>query len=309
MRFAAYLLVSVVALAVVASAIQEHQQTNVFSGSLRQKCYKKSSEIFQDRIKSPLPSEYITEVPTSWNWANVSGVNYLTMNRNQHIPQYTLSPMMEIGGCWAFASTSALSDRINIIRRAVWPQVNLAPQHLINCNGGGTCDGGDPRAAYEFMAESGIVDETCQPYQAVNGLACTPACKTCNPDGTCVAIQRYTNITVDEVGKVSGEKEIMAEVYARGPVACSIDATDKLESYTGGIFKEFVAVPIPNHIVSIVGWGEENGESYWIVRNSWGMYYGEQGFFRIVRGSPFENLGIELDCAWATPNLKGLPAF
>eukprot|EP01133_Synstelium_polycarpum_P021684 gene21684-26051_t len=180
----------------------------------------------------------------------------------RHIPQYC-------GGCWAFGSTSSLSDRINIMRKGAWPQVNLAPQHLINCDGGGTCDGGDPKSAFEFMAKHGIVDETCQPYQAVNGLACNPSCKTCNPDGTCQVVTRHINITVEEVGRVSFTKNIKAEVYARGPVACSIDATNLLESYTGGIYKEFVAAPIANHIVSIVGWGVENGVEYWIVRNSW----------------------------------------
>ncbi|GAM16900.1 hypothetical protein SAMD00019534_000750 [Acytostelium subglobosum LB1] len=288
MKFIASLLLTVVVLSAVASAGRHPT------------CYKKSSEKFVDTIKTPLPKDTVTSIPSSWDWRNVSGINYLTWSRNQHIPQYC-------GGCWAFGSTSALSDRINILRRGVWPQVNLAPQHLINCNGGGTCDGGDPRSAYEFMKKKGIVDETCQPYQAENGLACTPSCKTCSPDGTCTAVANYTNIYVDEVGTVSGANDIMAEVYARGPIACSIDATDKLEAYTGGIFKEFVAAPLSNHIVSIVGWGVENGVNYWIVRNSWGTYWGEHGFFRIVQGSMFENLGIELDCNWATPDLKGFP--
>ncbi|EGG15729.1 cathepsin Z precursor [Cavenderia fasciculata] len=269
-------------------------------------CYKKSSIEYADRIKSPLPRDYLDldALPQSYDWRNVSGVNYLTMNRNQHIPQYC-------GGCWSFASTSAISDRINIVRGGpIFPQINASPQHLINCDGGGTCDGGDPRAAYEFMAEKGIVDETCQPYQAENGLACTPACKTCDPNGSCHTITNYTNIFVDEVGKIAPfAKDIMAEVYARGPVACSIDATSQLEAYTGGIFKEFVAAPIPNHIVSIVGWGVENDVSYWIVRNSWGSYFGESGFFRIVQGNFYDNLGIELDCVWATPKVSSIPSL
>ncbi len=57
---------------------------------------------------------------------------------------------------------------------------------------------------------------------------------------------------------MSGADKIKAEVFARGPVACGIDATPALEAYTGGIFSEHKDLPKSNHIVSIVGWGVEN---------------------------------------------------
>jgi len=46
-----------------------------------------------------------------------------------------------------------------------------------------------------------------------------------------------------------------AEIFARGPIACEIDATKQLDDYTGGIFEQHLSFPMPNHVVSIVGWG------------------------------------------------------
>jgi len=237
----------------------------------------------------------VASLPMEWDWRNISGRNYVSHNRNQHIPQYC-------GSCWAHGSTSALNDRINIVRNNTWPEITLSPQYLINCNGGGSCDGGDPGSAYEFIQQSGIVEESCAPYQAVNGLECAPACKTClGFNETCNVVKTAQLWNVSQIGGVSGAAQMQAEIFARGPIACSIDATDKLVAYTGGIFSQFELFPMPNHIISVVGWGSENGQKYWIVRNSWGTYWGENGWFRIVMGDSHSNLGIENDCVWATP--------
>lgn len=253
---------------------------------------------WNQHIISPLPYTYISadDLPTAWDWRNVNGTNYVSLTRNQHIPQYC-------GSCWAHGSTSALNDRIAILRKNAWPEVVLAPQALINCKGGGSCDGGGAGAAYEYIQKQGLVEESCAPYQAVNGLACTPHCKTCQPkSSTCSAVPNALLWKVSEHGSVPPTAHaIKAEIYARGPVACSIDATNKLENYTGGIFKEFSPAPLPNHVVSIAGWGVENDVEYWIVRNSWGTYWGEGGWFRIVTGDFVENLSIELGCVFAVP--------
>ena len=79
---------------------------------------------------------------------------------------------------------------------------------------------------------------------------------------------------------------------------------EPLVKYTGGIVRDaHIWHMLVNHIVSIVGWGydEESGDTYWIVRNSWGQYWGEMGYFRIVAGK--NALGIEMEVAWATPGL------
>ena len=56
-----------------------------------------------------------------------------------------------------------------------------------------------------------------------------------------------------------------AEIYKRGPISCGIDATEKLEAYTGGIFSQAKLLPIINHEIAVVGWGKENNEEFWVV--------------------------------------------
>jgi len=92
---------------------------------------------------------------------------------------------------------------------------------------------------------------------------------------------------------------MMQEIYQRGPIACGIAVTQAMENYTSGIFEDKTGDVDVVHEVSLVGYGEENGTPFWLVRNSWGTHWGEQGFMKLVRGK--NNLAIETDCAWATP--------
>lgn len=102
-----------------------------------------------------------------------------------------------------------------------------------------------------------------------------------------------------------GADKMKAELYANGPISCGVHATENWElNYKGGIYSEVVRFPKVNHEISVVGYGydEESDQEYWIGRNSWGSYWGEQGFFRMKMHG--DNLAIESQCIAGTPTFE-----
>ena len=155
------------------------------------------------------------------------------------------------------------------------------------------------------MSENETTDETCSIYRARghdNGIACSAMtmCRNCSPGEACFVPDKYHVYGVEEYGSVpAGEEAMKQEIYQRGPIACGIAVPQALDDYTGGIYCDDTGDMEIVHDISIIGYGEEDGQKFWLVRNSWGEHWGEDGFFRVCRGT--NNIAIESDCAWATP--------
>jgi len=244
-------------------------------------------------VKSVRPSFNNTAVPASLDYR---ALGLLTADLNQHIPVYC-------GSCWAHAAFSSIADRLKIATKGTKRDIIPSVQALINCGDAGSCNGGDSNAANKWVFKNGgIPDVTCQQYQAKN-MQCSAinTCINCDPTKGCYAVEEYPKVTLSEYGSVTGDDNIMAEIAARGPVSAYINANCLEEpEYTGGIVKyDSCNTRTTNHAIQLNGWGTENGVDYWIGRNSWGTYWGEHGFFRIVRGGAYK----PGTAYWAVPNV------
>jgi len=270
-------------------------------------------------VHSRQPKDYVltSSLPKSFWWGDVDGVNYLTWVTNQHIPQYC-------GSCYAQSTTGAMSDRINILQKNL-DRVTLSVQNVLNCGIGNCEQGGSLYEVYMFAHTHGITEYGCNLYLAESGkndiyLAdsgkegpkCdgTNVCRNCWGTAdiyNCFEPTAYKKWYAKEHGWVTGASDMKKEIFARGPLACSLYVSDKFYfNYKGGVWREMVNPDIQeNHGVTVVGWGEDAVEGeYWIIRNSWGTYWGESGYFRLPVNKPEENLGIEEICHWAVPESR-----
>lgn len=274
-------------------------------------------------ITQPTAEELITDastLPKAWDWRNVKGKSYVTNDLNQHIPQYC-------GSCWVHGTISALNDRIKIRRGAAFPDVMLSRQNILDCVPGENnttppgCKGGSPTMVHDYLLHNEIPDETCRPYLAKNDQ-CTPKCMNCySPmvaamkNQTCFEVPGWTGYGVSNHGTINGTTAMMKEIYARGPIACN-GATDTpfMLNYSENAMKhenvyitdQKYTVDQIDHIMSVTGWGETaSGLKYWVIRNSWGTYWGDNGWLLLERGTD-QFLIESAGCYWATPKTHAL---
>jgi len=244
----------------------------------------------------------VTRNPTPINWGNRDGRNYLTYTKQQHIPVYC-------GSCWAQASISVISDRLNIQRirsGIVYPRINLSVQAIINCKQGGSCAGGDQSIIFQRALKWKIPIESCHPYESKNpsDFKCDirKKCSLPLPDKSVNDYADFAGAKVTKWIRVQGA-DAMKTALESGPITCSFKVTKEFVGYKriegedkniwtkNGDFLDL------NHAISVVGWDIQKNVPYWIVRNSWGKEWGYDGFFYIEAGKNL--LGIESDCAAA----------
>jgi hypothetical protein len=256
------------------------------------------------------------DLPTNWDWRdfNGTGISLTTSVMNQMVPR-------ACGSCWAFATISALSDRIRIatFRKTgrLDTEVLLSPQVLLDCGmrSFGSCHGGDPRYAHKWIHENGIVDLTCNPYIASHpswmggGDCAATQCHTCNLKGECFVLEDPVKYRISEYGTLNFttseefQLQAMNEIYHHGPIVVSMySLSPEYRQFKGGyILRDATKYPGTTHVVSLVGWGTDaqTGVKYWVVRNSDGTNWGDRGFFLAERGVNIYNM--ESHGAWAVP--------
>jgi C1A family cysteine protease len=176
------------------------------------------------------------------------------------------------GSCWAFAAVGTLEASNAIINGA---QADLAEQHALSCSNGGTCGGGWYTPIYDWLGggKDGLQTETKVPYEAMD--------KTCKAGGkTPYEVQAWG--WVDPYQSQPAVDDIKAAMCQYGPLTAAVAATPSFIAYSGGVFDEQSAAAI-NHAIMLVGW--DDSKNAWLLRNSWGTNWGEDGYMWIEYGS------------------------
>jgi cathepsin F len=153
--------------------------------------------------------------------------------------------------------------------------VSLSEQQLVDCDKTDHgCGGGWMHQAFEYIISCGGQEsEADYPYKGYD-----ESCKF-DPSKEVAKISNWARVGTDE------ENDILPTLYEKGPLSLALNA-EMLMSYHGGIINPAAGQCNPkalDHGVLYVGYGSENGTPFWIIKNSWGSGWGEQGYFRIVR--------------------------
>ncbi|XP_043573078.1 digestive cysteine proteinase 1-like isoform X1 [Chiloscyllium plagiosum] len=195
------------------------------------------------------------------------------------------------GSCWSFSSTGNIEGALFLKTGSLVP---LSQQMLLDCTwgfGNAACDGGEEWRAYEWMIKHGGIAtaESYGSYLGQNGFC------HYNQSVFTAKLKSYVNVT-------SGRREALKmAIFKNGPVAVGMDASHKsFRFYSHGVYYEPKCKNSRielDHAVLAVGYGILDGEPYWLIKNSWSSFWGDDGYFLI--SMRHNNCGITTDPIYA----------
>jgi len=194
------------------------------------------------------------------------------------------------GSCWAFSAVATIESAV--AKASGGTMLRLSPQELTSCTpnpqkcgGSGGCTGATAQLAYNYTVAKGIADLRVAPYTS-GTTAKTGRCKAEYPPAA--GITGFVQLPLNDA------PALLRAVATQGLVSISVDATNWF-LYDSGIFdgcsKES---PTPNHAVTLVGYGKAKRVKYWLIQNSWGTDFGEEGYIRLKRYDE-EPCGLDTD--------------
>ncbi|XP_076042541.1 cathepsin B-like [Oratosquilla oratoria] len=227
------------------------------------------------------------------------------------------------GSCWAFGAVEAMSDRVCIHSKGE-ENFHFSSENLVSCchQCGFGCNGGFPGAAFTYWVHIGIVSggsynstQGCQPYEIapcehhVRGKrpkcsegGVTPKCHMTCENSYSVPYESDLHQGRKAYSIDQDEEQIKYEIMTNGPVEGAFTVYVDFLHYKSGVYQHRHGLPLGGHAIRVLGWGEEDGVPYWLCANSWNTDWGDNGYFKILRGS--DHCGIESEITAGLPAQK-----
>ncbi|XP_074603655.1 digestive cysteine proteinase 3-like isoform X2 [Brevipalpus obovatus] len=180
----------------------------------------------------------------------------------------------ECGACWAFSAVTAIEAQLAISRGKLY---RLSAQQLLDCSGNNMgCEGGLMTTAFtDLIGTEGLVEDSSYPYAGDQGMCRASKMKP-----------KFGHVLGFGIVESVNETALKYAVHQKGPITVGIDSKSPyFRYYWKGIYDDVFCSNNLNHAITIVGYGTDEMEGdYWIIKNSWGTDWGEDGYARIKRG-------------------------